>query len=185
MATPIQEVFSFVFHIYPIYPHSSFPVILKFLLNPTCIILNPRTSTSVIAICLTEDIPEMWLKGRTPWEKGVAQINDSFTTEMDFSKCHFHSGKEETGFPVFWSIITKPGAGGQRAYNMRFKWTGEKLSPLSRGGGWSDSSDPSFFSPSGEDAEAAQLTCSSDVTHSRLTGQEVTSSYTDRRESPE
>lgn len=36
-----------------------------------------------------------------------------------------------------------------------------------------------------EDAEAALLTCSSDVTHGRLTWQEVTSSCTDRRESPE
>lgn len=85
MASPIQEVF-FVFHIHPIYPHSSFPVILKFLLNSTYITLNPRTSTSVIAIYYTEDIPEVWLKGRTPSEKGVAQINDSLTTEVDFFK---------------------------------------------------------------------------------------------------
>lgn len=92
---PGNLYFTFVFHIHSTYPHSSFLMILKFLLHfEFCIILNPRTSISGMAICLTEDIPEMWLRKRIPSEKGVAQISDSFTIEMDFLRTSF----------LFWKV---------------------------------------------------------------------------------
>lgn len=43
-----------------------------------------QNQPSVTALCLPGDVPERRLKGRTPGEEGVAQRNDSFTTEMDF-----------------------------------------------------------------------------------------------------
>lgn len=71
MASSSCKVFLFIFHIRPIYPHSYFPVILKYLLNSTYIISNPRTNASVIVIYLMKTSPKCGSKEGPPWRKGL------------------------------------------------------------------------------------------------------------------
>lgn len=121
----------FVFHTHPVYPHSSFPVILQFLLDSTCIILNPRMNISVITLCLTKTSSKCGSREGPPWKKGFAQISDSFTTEVDFFKTSFSFWKVGNWFSCLLKHHCK--AGSWRAKPVTgFKRPGTRRDPRAR-----------------------------------------------------
>lgn len=77
----------------------------------------------------SEDIHEMWLKGRTRSEKGVAQINDSFTTEMDFFKTSFSFWKVGNWFSCLLKHHDNASSCRTKLWLWGFTRTGKKVIP--------------------------------------------------------